>query len=450
MTDASRLRVVGAAVVLIGVAGAVAFYGTREAAPPARPAGPAPASAPAPAAEAPRNAAPAPAVASAAPVTPIPAPATAAPTASTPTSQPAARAEAQPPATPSPSTPNQTAPNQAATSQATPSQATAGQATQGGATASPVRAAEPPRFDVVRMGARGMVVVAGRAAPTAEVILLDGGREIGRARADARGEWVILPADPLGPGPRELSLRARLAGGEELAGPDTVLVVGPAPPEPQVAQAPQPAPRREGASTPASAGAETPREETRVAEAAPAPESRPGQPLVLLLPPTAQAAPRPLSGAPAGEASARLGLDVVDYDDSNTMRFAGTAPPGAQLRLYADGRHLGDAAADPSGRWSLTPAEPPPVGRHTLRVDQLGANAVSSRVEVAFQRESLPPGLVRDGRVVVQPGNNLWRIARDAYGRGIRYTLIYQANQDQIRNPSRIYPGQVFAVPGVP
>jgi nucleoid-associated protein YgaU len=29
----------------------------------------------------------------------------------------------------------------------------------------------------------------------------------------------------------------------------------------------------------------------------------------------------------------------------------------------------------------------------------------------------------------------------------VRYTAIYEANQDQIRNPHRIYPGQVFVAP---
>src|SRR5690242_2225178 len=60
-------------------------------------------------------------------------------------------------------------------------------------------APEPPRFDVVRVGARGVAVIAGRAAPGAEVVLMEDGRELGRARADARGEWVILPSDPLRP-----------------------------------------------------------------------------------------------------------------------------------------------------------------------------------------------------------------------------------------------------------
>ncbi|MDO9502340.1 MAG: peptidoglycan-binding protein, partial [Falsiroseomonas sp.] len=72
------------------------------------------------------------------------------------------------------------------------------------------------------------MVVAGRAAAGAEVILLEDGREVGRARADARGEWVILPPDPLRPGPYQFSLRARI-GGAEIAGPDVVLVVVPDP-----------------------------------------------------------------------------------------------------------------------------------------------------------------------------------------------------------------------------
>ncbi len=52
--------------------------------------------------------------------------------------------------------------------------------------------------------------------------------------------------------------------------------------------------------------------------------------------------------------------------------------------------------------------------------------------------------------VVVQPGNSLWRIARRSYGSGWDYTVIYEANREQIRNPDLIYPGQVFALPAPP
>ncbi len=48
---------------------------------------------------------------------------------------------------------------------------------------------------------------------------------------------------------------------------------------------------------------------------------------------------------------------------------------------------------------------------------------------------------------IVSRGDNLWRISRRIYGQGTRYTVIYDANQAQIRNPDRIYPGQVFVLP---
>jgi nucleoid-associated protein YgaU len=44
-------------------------------------------------------------------------------------------------------------------------------------------------------------------------------------------------------------------------------------------------------------------------------------------------------------------------------------------------------------------------------------------------------------------GDSLWRISRKMLGRGVRYTQIYDANTSQIRDPHRIYPGQVLVVP---
>jgi nucleoid-associated protein YgaU len=48
---------------------------------------------------------------------------------------------------------------------------------------------------------------------------------------------------------------------------------------------------------------------------------------------------------------------------------------------------------------------------------------------------------------VVSRGDSLWRISRVTYGAGMRYAVVYKANQNQIRNPDRIYPGQVFVLP---
>ena len=163
--------------------------------------------------------------------------------------------------------------------------------------------------------------------------------------------------------------------------------------------------------------------------------------------------PRVLQGTPgAGPApapgSTRLALGIVDYDDQGGIRFAGIAPPGAPVRVYVDNVPAGSAVADAKGQWSLTPDDFVPAGLHKLRVDQLtSAGKVQARVELPFQRTELPAGDLASGRVVIQPGQNLWQLARRAYGSGVRYTVIYLANRDQIRDPKLIYPGQAFTVP---
>ncbi|MCT8990890.1 LysM peptidoglycan-binding domain-containing protein [Chelativorans sp. SCAU2101] len=52
-----------------------------------------------------------------------------------------------------------------------------------------------------------------------------------------------------------------------------------------------------------------------------------------------------------------------------------------------------------------------------------------------------------EGAVIIRRGDTLWQISRRVYGRGIRYTTIYLANQDQIRDPDLIWPGQIFTIP---
>jgi nucleoid-associated protein YgaU len=49
--------------------------------------------------------------------------------------------------------------------------------------------------------------------------------------------------------------------------------------------------------------------------------------------------------------------------------------------------------------------------------------------------------------VIIRRGDTLWQISRRIYGLGVRYTTIYVANEDQIINPDRILPGQVFGLP---
>ena len=47
----------------------------------------------------------------------------------------------------------------------------------------------------------------------------------------------------------------------------------------------------------------------------------------------------------------------------------------------------------------------------------------------------------------VQSGDTLWGIAKEFYGNGSKYTLIFNANKDKIKNANLIYVGQVLTIP---
>ena len=117
--------------------------------------------------------------------------------------------------------------------------------------------------------------------------------------------------------------------------------------------------------------------------------------------------------------------------------------------MFVDDVKVGQGMADNAGLWQLTPDRPLDVGRHELRLEQLDdVGGILSKVELPFMRaESL--GLA-PGEVIVQPGTNLWRIARSRYGKRMMYTMIFLANADQIDDPELIYPGQIFKLPFPP
>lgn len=62
-------------------------------------------------------------------------------------------------------------------------------------------------------------------------------------------------------------------------------------------------------------------------------------------------------------------------------------------------------------------------------------------------RPSPPPSAPPPRTYKVQGGDTLWKIARNFYGDGNKYTTIYNANRDKISNPNLIYVGQVLIIP---
>jgi nucleoid-associated protein YgaU len=47
----------------------------------------------------------------------------------------------------------------------------------------------------------------------------------------------------------------------------------------------------------------------------------------------------------------------------------------------------------------------------------------------------------------VKPGDTLSKIARQHLGDANAYTVIFEANRDQLSDPDKIYPGQVLKIP---
>ncbi|RWE79087.1 MAG: LysM peptidoglycan-binding domain-containing protein, partial [Mesorhizobium sp.] len=73
---------------------------------------------------------------------------------------------------------------------------------------------------------------------------------------------------------------------------------------------------------------------------------------------------------------------------------------------------------------------------------------VSEATPSADVAETVAPKLEHaDSAVIIRRNDTLWRISRRVYGHGTRFSTIYLANKDQIRDPDRIWPGQVFKVP---
>jgi len=126
---------------------------------------------------------------------------------------------------------------------------------------------------------------------------------------------------------------------------------------------------------------------------------------------------------------------------------ASTEPP-AQAAAPAPAQ----TAAQPSS--AAETASSPAVSAATQPSAEAAAQTSAEPAAKPEQQASAEPPSVTaaplqsvDGAVIIRRGDTLWRISRRVYGRGVRYSTIYLANQSQISDPDRIWPGQVFSVP---
>ncbi len=270
---------------------------------------------------------------------------------------------------------------------------------------------EPPTFDVVRVSPNGNTVIAGRAMPDSLVISIDNDEDFGRTRADDRGDWVMVPEEPLKPGSHTLRLKMLVGSESPIYSIEDVVVVVPQPGE-DIAG-------RRGD----------------------------GNVLALKLNPDGSST---VLQKPGGRGTIKLSVDSVDYDDDGRLSISGSSHPNAMVQIYVNNKLIGHARASDDkgagyGLWKMNPDETIEPGLYTLRADQIDTDGkVIQRISFPFSRAEPTRKIKNANKIVVQPGNSLWRIARSRYGKGNHYTIIFEANKDQIKDPDLIYPGQVF------
>jgi nucleoid-associated protein YgaU len=195
--------------------------------------------------------------------------------------------------------------------------------------------------------------------------------------------------------------------------------------------------------------------------AAPEPQAEPSETVPAV---SAEAAP-----APDAPAEPTVTVEAVESEKDKVF-VAGTGEPGSSVRVYVGDDYQGEAKVNSGGKWLVQGTKNIAEGNVEVRADLIAedGSSVDARAAVTFEKEenkqivlskvvASGAGGEADGQgaevkkalpvVIIRKGDNLWRISRRLYGHGVRYTTIYQANQDQIRNPDLIYPGQVFLTP---
>lgn len=367
-----------------------------------------------------------------------------------------------------------------------------------------------PTFDIVRVESNGSIVVAGNAAPNAKVEILNGSTVLGSTVAGPDGAFAIILDDPLKPGDYTITLRST-AGNVVTASAQTAVVSIPRNSTGQVLAMVEepgkpselltvPAPEAKSDATLPATGTELPAAAAPAAiEAAPAPVA----PATPAAPAAPAAEPKIVVEAVEIDGNKIFIAGVTDpgrkvraYANDILLGDAKTSPDRHFLveatrdipvgtytihvdALDTDGVRVVARAAVPFEREpgeavaAVAPAEPKPAEIKPAEPNAPATKAAPTTPATAAETPATtptpateapaemavatPPGETpetvapklehADGAVIIRRHDTLWRISRRVYGQGMRYSTIYLANQDQISNPNRIWPGQVFKVP---
>lgn len=302
----------------------------------------------------------------------------------------------------------------------------------------------PPSIDTFRLAADGQLLISGRTTPGWETSILLDREAIHTASPDSGGQFAEFLTLEFSDQPRVLSLSMR-NGDDVIASVEEVII------------APTPKPAADEGVDPDAAIAALDDDEsgTPEASASAADDTAPSQTVLLSNEAGVTVLQAPQSGQDGPELLSDVALDAVTYSDQGKVQISGRAQGDGHVRVYLDNTPISTTQIAEDGNWRSDLPEVD-AGTYTLRVDQLDEEGnVTSRVEAPFTREGdvvLAELQTGDNQtqitaVTVVEGSTLWAISRAAYGEGILYVRVFEANRELIRDPDLIFPGQVFTIP---
>ena len=337
-----------------------------------------------------------------------------------------------------------------------------------------------PTFDIVRVDPEGSGLIAGVAAPGSTISLLIDGTPYISTLVPADGQFVLMFDLPQSDEPTSLSLKEKKADGTIIISSATVLInplsKGKVPIEldpPSVVGEAVAVVDSEDAVVATDEGSVDSTIKADSGEVVALVDSEDAvvtitkqevvassagnignntikkKPTIVIVDSTGtkvvQSTPVPIS--PKGDNVENVVIDTITYDDKGDVAISGRGSAGDFVRIYIDDKPVLLTSIGVDGSW-VTPLTDIKQGLYKLRADEVSkSGTVLSRVETPFQRENVMIAAKGASAITVQPGYTLWAIAREKYGSGFQYVRVYQANQDLIKNPDLIYPGQVFKLP---
>lgn len=321
-----------------------------------------------------------------------------------------------------------------------------------------------PVFDVLRLEGDGSLVVAGKAAPNSQVDVISKTRILGSTKASENGDFAIVLDQALKSGDYQLVLRATAVDNSVATSQQTAILSVPSTPDGQVlALVEEPGQASRMITTPKAMPV------TKQSEGIDVPIAQHGNSASSSVLP-----PESVQGGSAGKSvksDIKISVEAVEIEGTSIF-IAGHALGGQTVNVSANELLLGTAIITPEGRYLVQTQQPLAVGDYIIRADLMDKGGkILATARVPFRREAgeniaaVAPVIAEqpdaqeeqaqplekaEGSVIIRKGDNLWKISKRTYGSGMRYTTIYLANTDQIKNPDLIWPGQVFVMPKEP